>query len=137
MVSDPEGGNARVLVVEDDPEYRAYLEATLTRDGHQPLFVTDGAAALDVIGEFRPNLLITDLAMPGIDGLELCRRVRALSDWARLPILVLSGAEESASIGDVVGLGLIWYLRKGATLDHFRKTLRNLITRAEEGPDLT
>jgi len=132
MAADPAGSGERILIVEDDAPYRSYLEETLKHDGHITAAVGDAEAALGCIQGFQPTVLITDLAMTGMDGLTLCREVRGRPGWEHLPILVLSGAEDSASIGEVVGLGLIWYLRKGATGEHLRKTVANLIARGRK-----
>ncbi|MFN2568336.1 MAG: response regulator [Candidatus Dormibacteria bacterium] len=132
MAAEPTGGGERILIVEDDASYRSYLEERLRRDGHRTAAVADAPSGLSSLDDFGPTILITDLAMPGMGGLELCREVRRRPAWRHLPILVISGADESASIGEVVGLGLIWYLSKGATWEHLEKTLGNLIARAHD-----
>lgn len=137
MRPQPEGGGERFLIVEDDPSYRSYLELRLRREGHTTAAVASAAAALEALGAFRPTILITDLLMPGMDGLELSREIRSRPEWEHLPILILSGADESSAIGEVVGLGMIWYLRKGAAWEHFEKTLRNLISRSQVVPETT
>jgi len=70
--------------------------------------------------------------MPGIDGLELCRRIRADPAHKRLPILILTSAEHSSEIGEVVGLGLIWYMRKGAEWSTVLRSLHNLAAHGGE-----
>jgi len=65
--------------------------------------------------------------MPRMGGLEFCRRLRGDARHRHLPIMILSGADESAAVGEVVGLGHIWYLGKGGGAGHVGRTLRHLI----------
>jgi diguanylate cyclase (GGDEF)-like protein len=67
----------RILVVDDEPLSRHMVQAAVDRLGHQWIAAQDGQAAWQCLTQDRPEVLITDLLMPGIDGLELCRRVRA------------------------------------------------------------
>ncbi len=123
-----------VLVVEDDAEYLEVLRLRLDADGWDVHSATDGAAALELLTTSHCDAVICDLHMPGIDGLELCRRLRADERHHSLPVIVLSGAEESAAVGEVVGLGHVWYLRKGTTHQRLRRTLRHLLDSAIPQP---
>jgi two-component system KDP operon response regulator KdpE len=85
--------SARLLVVDDDVAIRTALAADLTLDGYEVVCAADGEEALELFGRLAPDLVLTDLAMPRLDGLAL---VRALRRRSGLPIVVLSvrGAEE-------------------------------------------
>ena len=124
----------RILVVDYDPAYSQYLDLRLQQDGATTYRVVSGDDALGVLETFAPTMVIADVVLPGIDGLTLCRRVRADARYRRLPILILTSAEHSAEVGDVVGLGLIWYLRKGAEWQVILRSLRNLGEHAREVP---
>jgi CheY-like chemotaxis protein len=117
----------RLLIVEDDPAYAAFLTTLLAPDVEAVATAADGAAALRVIDEFSPTVVITDLRMPGVSGNELCERIRREPRHRRLPILVLSAAEEAHEVGELAALGLVWYLRKGADAVLLRKQLRNVV----------
>src|SRR5258706_8166394 len=78
---------ARVLVVDDEPQITRVLRTVLSSQGYQVRTASEGAAALSNFAEFRPELVITDLYMPHMGGLELCNRIRAMST---VPIIVLS-----------------------------------------------
>ncbi len=76
-----------ILVVDDEPQITRVLRTTLSAQGYDLRVAADGEAALDIVKDWKPDLVITDLAMPNMDGLELCKRLRESS---RVPILVLS-----------------------------------------------
>ena len=78
----------RVLVVEDDPEIANALRSSLRNEGYEVSTAGDGDRALRAAADFNPDLVVLDLGLPGMDGLELCRRLRAEGD---VPILILTG----------------------------------------------
>src|SRR2546430_15933626 len=85
---------SRVLVVDDEPQITRVLRTVLTSQGYQVSTAAEGQAALTTFAEFRPELVITDLYMPHMDGVELCKRIRAMST---VPIIVLSVKREERS----------------------------------------
>jgi two-component system response regulator MprA len=126
---------ATVLVVDDDPELRAALARALRLDGYDVAAVSNGLKALEAVPEVKPDVLVLDLMMPYVGGLEVCRRLRAKGD--RTPILVLTARDE---VGDrVAGLdaGADDYLVKPFALEELRARLRALLrrTRAPESDD--
>jgi DNA-binding response OmpR family regulator len=92
---------ARVLVVEDEPMVAEVVERYLRRDGHDVRTVHDGQRALEEFDAFGPDLIVLDVMLPGIDGLEVCRRVRSRAQTA---IVMLSARGEE--VDKLVGLGL-------------------------------
>jgi two-component system response regulator MprA len=118
----------RVLVVDDDPELRAALTRALTIDGYEVSAVSNGAKALEAVPDLEPDVLVLDVMMPVLGGLEVCRRLRARGD--RTPILVLTARDQ---VGDrVAGLdaGADDYLAKPFALEELRARLRALLRRA-------
>ena len=86
-----ESATGRVLVVEDDEAIADVLRRTLRQDGYDVRSAGDGPEALSVADEFVPDLVILDLGLPGLDGIEVCRRLRESSD---VPILILTARSE-------------------------------------------
>ncbi len=92
---------ARILVVDDDERIRELLTLYLERDGYRPVEAIDGAAALRAAGTSRFDLVLLDVMLPGIDGLEVCRQLRETTDT---PIVLLTA--RSGDSDKIVGLDL-------------------------------
>jgi DNA-binding response OmpR family regulator len=90
-----------VLIVDDDPKIREVLRLYVEREGHRAAFAADGPEALAVAGQSRPDLVLLDVMLPGLDGFEVCRRLREESD---VPVLLLTA--RSGDSDKVVGLDI-------------------------------
>ncbi|MGT2474587.1 response regulator [Paraburkholderia terrae] len=85
---------ANILLVDDDPENLWAAQVALEGDGHRVTIANGGARALDVLRRYPIELVVTDYEMPEIDGVELCRIIRARPAYSELPIVLLSAAPE-------------------------------------------
>jgi DNA-binding response OmpR family regulator len=92
---------ATVLLVDDDPKIRDLLRLYVEREGHRTVFAADGESALGMAERLRPDIVLLDVMLPGLDGLEVCRRIRETSD---VPILLLTA--RSGDADKVVGLDI-------------------------------
>jgi DNA-binding response OmpR family regulator len=90
----------RILLIEDDAHIGEMLQHALTREGYQTQWVGEGEAAILVAASSTPDLILLDLKLPDIDGLQVCRRLRA--DFDTLPIIILTARSEEIDI--VIGL---------------------------------
>ncbi|MFD4669424.1 response regulator transcription factor [Lentzea sp. NPDC058450] len=93
--------SARILVAEDDPKQSHLIRAYLEHEGHSVLVARDGRAALDLARSRTPDLVVLDVMMPEVDGLDVCRVLRAES---RVPILMLTARSTEADL--LLGLDL-------------------------------
>jgi DNA-binding response OmpR family regulator len=91
----------RILVVDDEPIVTEVVERYLVRDGYRVTVVHDGPAAIETAAREAPDLIVLDLMLPGVDGLEVCRTIRADS---KVPIIILSAKDEESD--KILGLGL-------------------------------
>lgn len=124
-----------ILIAEDDPEIRTALERILKYEGYTPLLANDGAAALDAIQNLKPDLVILDVMMPFVDGLDVCRRMRSRGD--RTPVLMLTAREETADRVAGLDAGADDYLAKPFELDELLARIRALLRRAGGDDDST
>jgi CheY-like chemotaxis protein len=95
-------GVARILVVDDEPDLRFILRRVFEREGHEVIEAGDGAAALRSIRHAPPDLIVTDMMMPVMDGVELIQRLRGEPSTAATPILAVSGDPQVAGAADAV-----------------------------------
>jgi CheY-like chemotaxis protein len=92
----------RILVVDDEPDFRYILRRILERADYEVLDAIDGVAALEAVHRSRPDLIITDMMMPVMNGAELIRRLRADPLTARIPILAATSDVDLAGGADAV-----------------------------------
>lgn len=106
-----------ILLVEDDSRSREPLARLLGDFGYQVEPVASGLEALELLERIRPALILLDLMLPGMDGVEILRRLRERPDWAGLPVVVLSGDVMGERVGQLQGLGVSCTLAKPIDLD--------------------
>ncbi len=94
----------KVLIVEDESDLIKLLKYNLEKEGFKVNYATDGTVALAEVRRDPPDLIILDLMLPGLDGLEVCRQLRRIDRFTRIPVLILSARSEEAD--RVVGLEL-------------------------------
>jgi two-component system response regulator MprA len=123
----------RILVVDDDRAIRESLARALELDGYEVTLASDGAAALATIRESRPDVAIVDVMMPNIDGLTVCRVLRAEKD--RLPILMLTARTETSDRVAGLDAGADDYMPKPFELDELMARLRALLRRSRPADD--
>ena len=90
--------NEKVLVADDDPSLRALIEMLLTLEGYTVVIAFNGEDALEAVHDERPSLIILDVTMPGLSGIEVCQRLRARAGTRTVPILMLTAMDSSADM---------------------------------------
>ena len=113
-----------VLLVEDELSNAEVLALILADEGYQVTLAPDGRQAMARLEEAAPDLVITDFMMPGMDGGELVQRLRAIPRFKKLPVLMMSGAPESALRAYKISYQA--FLRKPFELEEFLKVVRDL-----------
>jgi two-component system KDP operon response regulator KdpE len=115
----------RILVVDDEPKITLVLRSGLTKHGYDTRVAAEGESALELFNAWTPDLVVTDLSMPNMDGLELCRRIRSIS---QVPIVVLSVKGEEKVKIEALDAGADDYVTKpfgiGELLARVRAALR-------------
>lgn len=121
----------RVLIVDDEPQIRRVLRLALTAQGFDVRAAADGEAAMDLVHDFHPDLVITDLNMPDVDGLEVTRRIRRESP---VPIIVLSVKGEEPTKVAALDAGADDYVTKPFGMNELLARIRVAFRRGGE-PD--
>ncbi len=119
---------ARILVVDDEPQLTRVLRTGLKSRGYDVRVAADGLAGFEAFNDWHPDLVITDLAMPNVDGLELCRRLRAIST---VPIIVLSAKGEEKTKVEALDLGADDYVTKPFGIDELLARVRASLRRSK------
>ncbi len=104
--------NSRILLIEDEPANIAALSSVLRDKGYLTSVATSGEQGLELLGRFRPDLILLDIMMPGIDGFETCRRIKADTQWRDIPVIFLTGRSETADIVRGFEMGAVDYVAK-------------------------
>jgi len=123
----------QLLLVDDDPEVRELLSYALRGSGYDVVVAEDGVFALALLKSDPPDLMLLDLDMPGLTGEAFVAACRRTPRWANVPVLLLSGREDVASVA--VALGAAGYLQKPYRVNEVRRMIRALtdqLPRAKE-----
>ena len=119
---------SRILVVDDEPQLARVLRTGLKTHGYDVRVAADGVSALETFGDWRPDLVVTDLAMPNMDGLELCRRLR---EFSHIPIIVLSVRGEEKTKVEALDAGADDYVTKPFGMDELLARVRAQLRRSQ------
>ncbi|MCA2207434.1 response regulator transcription factor [Nocardia rosealba] len=122
---------ARILVIDDEPMIVELLSTSLRFQGFEVATAADGAAALDTVRRFRPDALVVDVMMPGMDGFTLLRRLRA--DGVGAPVLFLTARDQTEAKLTGLGLGADDYVTKPFSLEEVIARIRVILRRAGAG----
>lgn len=121
----------RILIVDDEPQLGRVMRTGLTSHGFEVRVAADGEAGLDVLHDWRPDLVITDLAMPNMGGLEFCRRLRLIS---HVPLIVLSVKNEERTKVEALDAGADDYITKPFGMNELVARIRAALRRATNVP---
>jgi two-component system, OmpR family, KDP operon response regulator KdpE len=118
-----------ILVVDDEPQITRVLRTALTAHEYDVRVAHDGESALELLKDWRADLVITDLAMPNLDGVELCRRIRHTSET---PIIVLSVRDQEKTKIEALDAGADDYVTKPFAVDELMARVRAQLRRMKE-----
>ncbi|HEV7683181.1 MAG TPA: response regulator transcription factor [Pyrinomonadaceae bacterium] len=121
----------RILVVDDEPQLTRVLRTGLKARGYDVRAAADGLAGFETFSDWHPDLVVTDLAMPNMDGLELCRKLRAVS---QVPIIILSAKGEEKIKVEALDIGADDFVTKPFGFDELLARIRASLRRAKSQP---
>ena len=122
--------NPRVLVVDDEPQIRRALRVGLVNHGYEVQVAASGEEALDLAASAPPDLIILDLMLPNLTGLEVCTELR---QWSEVPIIVLSARGQERDKVEALDLGADDYLTKPFGMDELLARMRAALRRGASG----
>src|SRR2546430_1163218 len=121
----------RVLVIDDEPQIGRMLRTQLSARGYEVEHVTSGSDGLLAAGENPPDLILLDLGLPDMDGIEVCRRLR---DWTATPIIFLTVRDEERTKVQALDVGGDDYVTKPFGLPELLARIRAVLRRQQEQP---
>src|SRR5205085_6569941 len=127
------GGRKRILVVDDEKDLVDLITYNLQRNGYDFLAASSGTDALEIAQREQPDLIILDLMLPGIDGTEVARRLKADPRTAAVPIIMLTAKGEETDVVVGLTLGADDYVTKPFSMKILLARLSTVLRRAEQG----
>jgi DNA-binding response OmpR family regulator len=112
MTEQTEGNRARILIVDDDPNTLEILRRWLNREGYTTVSADSGPACLEVLGKQPVDVIVLDVMMPGMDGLQVCEHLRENSAWRSIPVMLLTAKDDIETRSRGMLLGVSEYLTK-------------------------
>ncbi len=129
----------RIAVIEDEPDIREMIEHNLAREGFAVVAAADGEAGLDLVRRRGADLVLLDLLLPGLHGIEVCRRLKSDAATRRIPVIIVSAKGEESDIVLGLGVGADDYVTKPFSprelIARVRAVLRRGTLQDEEGAD--
>lgn len=124
--------NLKALVVDDEPAVRRFLRTSLEPRGYQVSEASSGHEAIDLVAQSKPDVILLDMGLPDLDGVEVTRILR---EWCNIPIIILSVRESEADKVAALDAGADDYLTKPFGLNELTARLRAALRRVQQNPD--
>ncbi|MDH3510400.1 MAG: response regulator [Gammaproteobacteria bacterium] len=111
-MNEPAGASGTVLIADDDPMTRALVRGSLEQLGYKVEEAADGLETLEALSQYKPDILLLDIKMPGMDGIETLKKLRKRPDGKDLPVIMLTGLADSDSAAKAAAAGATDYVTK-------------------------
>jgi CheY-like chemotaxis protein len=120
---------AKILIVDDDKETTTLLEQIVTLKGHKPTSVNSSVIAIELAHSVLPDVILMDILMPEINGIQLCKIFKAIPDLKRIPIIMVSALNDTGSQRDALNAGAGGFLSKPVRPDDLAEKIKNLMNK--------
>lgn len=125
---------SKILIIEDEAKIARFVELELRHEGYEVKTAGDGPGGLQAAQAWQPDLLVLDLMLPGISGIEVCRRLRAAEETAQLPILMLTAKDDVSDKVMGLDMGADDYMTKPFAIEELLARIRSLLKRRAAAP---
>jgi CheY-like chemotaxis protein len=122
------GQSGTILIIDDDPSVRKVAQFRLEREGYRVLVAPNGADGLQLAKAERPGAILLDILMPGMDGREVLRRLKADADTAAIPVILLTVVEAHDELSEPIGPGWADRVSKPYNPDHLLQTVQRVLS---------
>jgi diguanylate cyclase (GGDEF)-like protein len=119
--------NPSILIIDDEPDNFDVIETLLSDLDYQLHYAANGEEAIDSLDLFRPDLILLDVMMPGIDGIEVCRRIKAMPQWESLPIVMVTALTTKADLARCFAAGAEDFISKPVNRLELRARVRSML----------
>lgn len=120
-------GIPSILVVDDEPNGFSVIEALLFREGYQLTYASSGRAALAQLDAIKPDVILLDVMMPDMDGMEVCRKIRAMPEWKHIPIIMVTALSSKEDLALCLEAGADDFLSKPVNKVELRARVRSML----------
>lgn len=114
----------KILVIDDDPDTRDVLEHILTEEGYEVIRAADGKQGVNLAQKIKPNLIMCDIKMPGLDGFEVENLLKTSGETVKIPIIMITGTGDLDAIQKSFSRGAISYLIKPFDFEEVKKKVK-------------
>ena len=118
---------SKILIVDDDPGVLRLLEFILSHEGYQVITASNGIIGLNIAQEKIPDLIVLDVMLPGLDGFEVCHRLRTKPEFQKTPILMMSAKGQDSDKDTGLKVGANEFLHKPIEREELLNTVQNLL----------
>lgn len=121
---------SKILIVDDDKETTNLLERIVSMKGHQPTSVNSSLLAVEVAHTVLPDVVLMDILMPEINGIQLCKIFKSIPTLKNIPIIIVSALNDAGSKRDTLNAGASEFVSKPVNPDTLAETIKNLTSAA-------
>ncbi len=123
----------KILIVEDEPNIVVPLQFIMKENGYEVTVAFSGEEAVDAIAKMKPDLILLDIMLPGIDGYELCQMIRQKPEWEKIKIIFLTALGREADMAKGLALEADAYITKPFSNKEVIAKVRNLLKTEKQG----
>lgn len=123
-----------IIVIDDDPMAGELTKDLLTDAGYKTLLINESSKAIDAIKTYKPKLVITDIMMPGINGMEICKKIKTSPDIKHIKVIILSGKSYESEKQRALTLGADYFISKPYNVETFSNTIKEILQPKQKNP---